>query len=235
MRLDFSGERVLAVVAHPDNAELLCAGTLARAKADGAVVGICVLCQGDKGQPANPVDNLAAVRRMEMQDAAALLGAELMFCGFPDGELFNGPTERRKLIELVRHFRPTLLLTHGPDDYHSDHSATSALVESASWYGASRNYHTATPAVNAPAAVWWMDTINQAGFVPGFFVDISDHLELKLQMLACHQTQLRRGDRAFGSLDDLVLQQCRARGSQAGVAAAEAFCIPPSWKRKTAW
>src|SRR4051812_41942279 len=104
MRLDFSGERVLAVVAHPDDAELLCAGTLARAKADGAAVGICVLCQGDKGQPMPMVEELSEVRRAEMQDAAAVLGAELLFGGFPDGELFDGPEERRKVVELLRHF-----------------------------------------------------------------------------------------------------------------------------------
>src|SRR5207248_11356311 len=62
MRLDFSGERILAVVAHPDDAELLCAGTLAKARQDGATIGICVLCQGDKGQPATPIPNLAEVR-----------------------------------------------------------------------------------------------------------------------------------------------------------------------------
>ena len=49
MKLDFAEERVLAVVAHPDDAELLCAGTLARARACGATIGICAMCQGDKG------------------------------------------------------------------------------------------------------------------------------------------------------------------------------------------
>ena len=66
MRLDFSNEHVLTVVAHPDDAEYLCAGTLARAKADGAAIGVCVLCQGDKGQPTTPIPNLADVRRAEM-------------------------------------------------------------------------------------------------------------------------------------------------------------------------
>ena len=54
MKLSFKGERVLAVVAHPDDAELLAAGTLARAHRDGAAIGVCVLCQGDKGQPSQP-------------------------------------------------------------------------------------------------------------------------------------------------------------------------------------
>src|SRR5947209_12597973 len=110
MRLDFSGERVLAVVAHPDDAELLCAGTLARARADGAEVGVCVLCRGDKGQPPEPIPDLAAVRRREMTAAARLLGAALFAGGFPDGELADGMPQRRKLLRVVRTFRPTLVL-----------------------------------------------------------------------------------------------------------------------------
>ena len=69
MRLDFSTERALAVVAHPDDAEYLCAGTLARAEADGAAIGVCVLCQGDKGQPTTPIPNLADVTWMTLHDA----------------------------------------------------------------------------------------------------------------------------------------------------------------------
>src|SRR4051812_44497007 len=98
MRLDFTSDRVLAVVAHPDDAELLCAGTLARAHADGAAIGICVLCKGDKGRPTEPVANLAAVRRREATAAAKLLGAELYWCGSPDGELADGPRQRRALL-----------------------------------------------------------------------------------------------------------------------------------------
>ncbi len=60
MKLDFSSERVLAVVAHPDDAELLCAGTLARARSEGAAIAVCVLCRGNGGQPAKPIRNLAS-------------------------------------------------------------------------------------------------------------------------------------------------------------------------------
>src|SRR5947199_10795951 len=101
MRLDFSADRVLAVVAHPDDAELLCAGTLARARADGAAVGVCVLCKGDKGQPTPPIDSLGAVRRAETNEAAALLGAELLFGEFADAELFDGLDARLRVVALL--------------------------------------------------------------------------------------------------------------------------------------
>src|SRR4051812_42329110 len=71
MKLTFSDERVLAVMAHPDDAELLCAGTLARARAEGAAVGVCVMCQGDKGVGADGQAGaeLGQVRKREAGDA----------------------------------------------------------------------------------------------------------------------------------------------------------------------
>lgn len=236
MRLDFANERVLAVVAHPDDAELLCAGTLARARADGAAVGICVLCQGDKGQPTPPIHDLAAVRREEMAASAALLGAELLLGEMPDGALFDDQEERLQVTELFRRFRPTLVLAHSPDDYHADHRAASALAEAASWSCASAGQQTPSPPLPAPPALWWMDTITGAAFLPEFFIDVTAQVELKRRMLACHRSQLQRGsDRDFAPLDELMLQQCRARGAQADVAAAEAFRAHPAWKRARAW
>lgn len=236
MKLNFHHDRVLAVVAHPDDAELLCAGSLARARADGAAIGICVLCRGDKGQPSQPIKNLAAVRRREMQAAARLLGAEL-FCGdFPDAELADGTSQRLKLVEVFRRFRPTLVLAHAAEDYHADHRAASALAEAASWACASRGQKTKSPPLATPPALWWMDTIEMHGFTPGFFVDVIDHMALKEKMLACHRSQLARGtDGDFSPLLDLMRLQSRARGAQAGVTAAEAFRAHLAFKRVRAW
>src|SRR5438067_2286272 len=97
MKLNFKGERLLAVVAHPDDAELLCAGTLARAKRDGAAIAMCVLCRGDKGQSSEPVANLAALRRKEMRASTEVLGAELFFGDESDGTLTDTPAQRLKL------------------------------------------------------------------------------------------------------------------------------------------
>lgn len=236
MKLSFAKERVLAVVAHPDDAELLCAGTLARARNDGATIGICVLTKGDKGQPNRPIKNLPAVRRKEMQAAANLLIAEMFYASFPDGELADTAVARRTLLEALRHFRATLVLTHAPEDYHPDHRAASALAEAATWFAASRGHRTASAPLAEPPALWFMDTVNMSGFMPGFYVNISAHTGLKEEMLACHRSQLARaGDANFSPLLDLMRLQFRARGAQAGVAAAEAFRIHDAFKRARAW
>src|SRR5437899_6121416 len=98
MKLSFKGERVLAVVAHPDDAELLCAGTLARAKRDGAAIAVCVMCRGDKGQSSEAVANLAGKRRKEMIASAEILGAQLLLGEESDGTLADSPAQRLKLV-----------------------------------------------------------------------------------------------------------------------------------------
>ena len=236
MKLDFRNERVLGVVAHPDDAELFCAGTLARAKRDGAAIAICVLCQGDKGQSSEPVKNLAGIRRKEMVARCEVLGAELFMGEAPDGTLADAPGQRLKLLETFRRFKPTLVLAHSPEDYHLDHRAASRLAEAASWFCASRGHRTRSPALKSPPELWWMDTMNMHGFTPGFYVNVSEFVNVKTQMLACHQTQLRRGkDADFSPLAELMRVQFRARGLQAGVDAAEAFRTHLAFKRTRAW
>jgi len=236
MRLGFSDERVLAVVAHPDDAELLCAGTLARARADGAAIGVCVLCRGDKGQGDPPLANLAEVRSGEMQAAAELLGAELLMGGFGDGELFDSVESRSTVVELMRQFRATLVLAHAASDYHADHRAASQLAEAATWFSASPGQETESDPLEKPPVLWHMDTIEMLSFEPHFYVDVSDFVDLKRNMLGCHQSQLARGGRVdFAPLEELLARQCAARGAQAGVPAAEAFRLARAWKRIGAW
>ena len=236
MRLDFANERVLAVVAHADDAELLCAGTLARAKADGATIGVAVLCLGDKGQPADPIPRLAAVRRGEMTAAARLLGAELLWGRVPDGTLADDRPTRLRLTEIYRRFRPSLVLAHAPQDYHPDHRAAAALAEAASWFCAARGHKTKSPPLSVSPAFWWTDTVTMNGFEPGFYVDVSEFMKLKEAMLGCHRSQAARGaDGDFSPLLDLMRQQAFTRGAQAGVTAAEAFRVHHAFKRARAW
>ena len=237
MKLTFNNQRILAVVAHPDDAELLCAGTLARAnREDGAAIGLCVLCSGDKGQPDPPVGNLGDVRHGEMQAAAKILGAELFWVGNGDGELTDNYESRRQLVEVMRQFRATLVLAHAVNDYHPDHQAAARLAEAASWFCASAGHVTDSGPVASPPALWWMDTIEMHDFTPGFYVDVSDYLTVKREMLLRHATQLARGvGTDFSPLEDVMLRLAHSRGAQSGVVAAEAYRIHAAWKRTPAW
>lgn len=236
MRLSFAGDRVLAVVAHPDDAELLCAGTLARARDDGAAIGICVLCRGDRGQPAEAIPDLDAVRRTEMEQSAGILGAELYLGGVGDGTLADGPDSRALLTGILRAFQPTLVLAHSPEDYHPDHQAASALAAACTWFAASRGFPADAPPLESAPALWWMDTVNMTGFAPGFYVDVSAQAQLKRRMLACHESQLQRsGDGDFAPLAELMERQMTVRGAECGATAAEAFRLHTAFKRIAAW
>jgi len=236
MKLNFADERLLAVTAHPDDAELLCAGTLFRAKEDGAAIGLCVLCNGDRGQPSEPIPDLAAMRAREMAAAAELLGATLYQGGYSDGSLADDDERRNTLIDVLREFRPTLVLAHAANDYHPDHRAASALAEATSWFCASVGHRTMSPPLDRPPALWWMDTVDMLGFEPGFHVDVSGAVSLKEKMLVCHESQLRRGDEGrFAPLLALMKRQMSTRGAQAGVAAAEAFRAHHAFLRARAW
>ncbi len=236
MRLDFSEQRILAAVAHPDDCELLCAGTLARARDEGATLGIFVFCQGEKGQPIEPVENLAAVRQEEMRRAAELLGAELIFAHVPDSELTDDMATRTVLVESLRRFRPTLVLGHFERDYHADHRAASRLVDVGSWLSASHGLSTDPPPLEYPPEVWWMDTVAGHQFEPDFYIDVTPYDDLKKQMLSCHKSQLQRGkDSNFSPLQTLMEKQQAFRGAQSGVAAAEAFRLHRTFGRTRAW
>jgi LmbE family N-acetylglucosaminyl deacetylase len=237
MRLSFAQERVLAVVAHPDDCELLCAGTLARAKCDGAELGLCVMCDGDKGLPAGASpENFRQVRRSEAAAASEVLGAKLFWFGCGDGDLVDGPDARRKLIEIYRQFSPTLVIAHGAEDYHADHRAAGAIAEAATWFAASRGHVTESKAMDGPPALWIADTIEMIGFEPEVYVDVTKQMEMKRKMLECHTSQLERGgDKDFAPLMELMLRQSATRGAQANVAAAEAFRTHRAFKRIRAW
>ncbi len=238
MKLSFTDDRLLAVLAHPDDAELLCAGTLARARADGAGVAICVMCRGDKGAGSSTgAVDLGAIRREEAEAAANVLGAELFWQDHADGELFDTYANRLKLVAAYRRFRPTLIIAHAAEDYHPDHRAASALAEAASWFAASRGHVTeGLDPLAAPPSLWWADAVNMSGFEPAFYVDVTAHAEIKNRMLECHRSQLQRAaDGDFAPLKGLMTRQMEARGAQAGVAAAEGFRPHRAFKRLRAW
>ena len=125
MKLSFANDRVLAVMAHPDDAELLCAGTLARAKADGAAIGIVVMCRGDKGAGSAGGDG-----DLESRAAGGSGERRRRYSGRRCSGLARATANclihtenRRKLIEIFRQFRPTLVIAHAGEDYHADHRA----------------------------------------------------------------------------------------------------------------
>lgn len=220
---------ILAVGANPDDIEFLCAGTLAVCAQRGDPVSISFLTRGEKGSTELAPPEMAAVRKKEAEEAAAVIGARLYPLELPDGEVEVALHLRSRLVELIRRVKPDVMITHHPGDYMSDHNCTSRLVSDASFWaavGAFKGNPPDSPAHHCIPPVFYMDTLAGIGFVPEEYVDITKVFELKVEMLAKHQSQFKYMKTRDGiDLLDYMTTAAKYRGYQCGVRYAEGFIL----------
>ena len=217
--------RILAVGCHPDDIEIACAGTLAKCVKRGDTVITCHASSGNLGHVVIPPEELKKIRAEEARRAGALAGIEVITAGFDDLEIFdNNKKARDMMVDVIKYANPDLIITHNPDDYMPDHTALSRLVFDASFTATLPNYKSQykDPAKLVP--IYYMDTLAGVNFNPTEFVDISDEIDLKLQMLECHESQLQ-WMREHDHIDfaDMVKTCSRYRGYQCGAEYAEGF------------
>ena len=225
--------RVLAVGAHPDDIEFLCAGTLARYARQGHEVVMGVVCSGDKGRVGTPAAEVIAIREREAHASAALIGARLLMLGLGDGEIHPERPEIKLLfLDLVRQARPHVVIAHHPADYNPDHVCSGELLKEASFYASVPGMESAYPALEWVPSIYFMDTVVGLEFSPQEYVDITDTLETKLAMMSAHQSQfawLMAHDRIDAL--ELIRTVARFRGLQCGVPFAEGFISYRAWGR----
>ncbi len=180
---------VLAIGAHGDDLEMFCGGTLARFSERGDKVFMCVVTDG-RGRPKGDPDAIAAIRREEARESAEVIGAELVWLGVPDGDLWFDEPTRHLFIEAMRECRPDVIITHPADDYHPDHKTTSRLVMDAAQITRTANYPSKFPPHRAVVPIAFMEAERGIDFLPEEYVDITGVWEKKLAMLAKHRSQL---------------------------------------------
>ncbi|MEL7058486.1 MAG: bacillithiol biosynthesis deacetylase BshB1 [Acidobacteriota bacterium] len=175
---------VLAIGAHPDDVELGCGATLARLVEDGRRVGIVHLTRGEAG-----TRGTVEQRRREAEGAAAALGVEVLTwldCG--DGGLRTGRAEEDDLIEVIRTWRPDVLIGPPPAERHPDHVRAHHLVADAAFYAGLRGRAPERGEPFRPGAVFCYMQNDQ--FQPTFIVDVSSVWQRKVDALDCYRTQL---------------------------------------------
>jgi LmbE family N-acetylglucosaminyl deacetylase len=123
--------RVIALGAHPDDAELKFAGTAALFAAQGAKVKLVALTNGDVGHFAQAGGPLAQRRKAEVEACHAKLGVATDVLDIHDGELMPDLETRKKVANLIRDWQADIVLSHRPWDYHPDHRAVGKLAEDA--------------------------------------------------------------------------------------------------------
>jgi LmbE family N-acetylglucosaminyl deacetylase len=222
---------VLAVGAHPDDVEMLCAGTLALLHAKGWKVECATMTPGDCGSTTRTRADISAIRKKEAASSAALLNGNYRCLECDDIFIAYDRPTLLKVIALVRQIRPALVFTMSPEDYMIDHEMTSALVRTACFSAGMNNIHTdgVEPFPGIPH-LYYLDPMegkDALGRVvhPTTIVDISSTIGNKEQMFLCHESQLNWLMSHHGvddSIESLRLLSAK-RGKMVGVPYAEGF------------
>jgi LmbE family N-acetylglucosaminyl deacetylase len=225
---------VLSVLAHPDDAEFLCAGTLARlVRERGWEAHIASMTPGDCGSAEVGPEEISRIRRAEGAAAAAVIGARYHCLEERDLLITYGDRSLERVTRLLRHVRPRIVLTHSPADYMLDHEVTSSVVRAAAFAAPIPNFlhdRGLGPPLEHIPHLYYCDPIEGKDafgrpLEPGFCIDISPVIEIKATMLGRHASQRDWLLRHHGV--DQYLQAMRdwsgARGRQYGVAFAEGF------------
>ena len=215
---------IMSVGAHHDDNELV-GGTLWRHRLAGWQVVLVVLTDGVYAQGQISRDNIA-IRDAESRAAAQLLDAEYVCLHLSEGTI-DAPRAEAALIRCIRQYTPEVVITHNPDDYHRDHVQTSLCTLAARSSCCSATVAPDVPTCAMPrlyyADGWFVP------FQPDQYVDITQVMDQKRQLLQCHVSQLPES--SGSARDDMVFLaelQNRRRGIEAGVEYAEAFRYVPA-------
>ena len=216
---------ILAIGAHPDDLEVLCGGTLAKYSSKGHKVFMSHIANGNRGGLKYTSDELIKIRSEEAKNATEIIGAEYLPSGFVnDLEIYPNREIRDFVTDLFRYSKADVVLTLSPNDYSPDHTYTGKLVFDASHAVTIPPYKTKYPSYETPAVILYMDTVSGIGFHPEEYVDITDYIDKKKEMILSHKSQQTYlSEYRNNDFLEEALVQSRFRGIQSGVKYAEAF------------
>lgn len=175
---------VMAFGAHPDDIELGCGGTLIKLVDDGHSVVLVDMVQGELSTRGT-VD----IRREEAARAAAIIGATAREnLGLEDGNVHLSDESKRKVAEVIRTYRPHLVLVPYYEDRHPDHYHTSRLVYDATYLAGLQRYETEHPHYRPAKVVYYMGWYE---FEPTYIVDITAQRDRKMEAIHAYRTQFK--------------------------------------------
>lgn len=192
-------ERALVVMAHPDDADFSCAGTVALWTDAGTEVVYLMVTDGEAGGDELTLDSaeIGAMRREEQRRAAAEVGVkDVRFLGYPDGRVEATLDLRRDISRVIRQVRPQRVIIPSPErDWdsvaasHPDHMATGEAAMNAVFPDA-RNPHAHRELLAEEGLAPW--TVPEVWVIggPGHHTDITEVFERKVAALAAHESQI---------------------------------------------
>lgn len=228
MSLDYVPDRAMFIFAHPDDIEFGVAGTAAKWAKAGCDVTYVVITDGNVGshEEGMTADKVARIRREEQTAAAEVVGARCIFLGYHDGLLQPTLELRKDLVRLIRKHKPNAVVCGDPSVYfpsnqyinHPDHRAAAQAALDAVFPAAEMTL--LYPDMAAEGLVG--HKVNYVyvhwGQKPNLFVDISDVIDLKIEALRQHKSQIGDWDP-----EERLREWAADTGAQVGFKYAEAF------------
>ena len=209
---------LLAIGAHPDDAELGCGGALIVAASAGLSVAVADLTRGEAATSGDPEE-----REKERLEATKRLGLHARpILGLPDGAVGTAAEHRLAVVEVLRELRPRVVLAPYVEDRHPDHAAAGRLAREASFLAGVAKI--GTGAAHRVGALYHY--MLHAPFDPSFLVDVSEVWEAKMNAVGAYRSQFGPGSAMeIGGSRFLEMVESRATfyGAMIGVARAEAF------------
>lgn len=222
---------VLCLMAHPDDAEILCAGTLALLAGKGWKIALATMTPGQAGSVELGAEAISAIRRVEAARSATVLNGSYHCLESEDVFITYDKDTLITVIDLFREVRPDMVITASPSDYMLDHELTSHLAQTACMGATIRNIEIqgTLPTEQVPH-LYYADPIkgkDRFGHAvkADLLVDISSVMAVKEEMLCCHKSQ-REWLQHMSGVDEFVLMMkaySSEKGSEAGVQYAEGF------------
>jgi N-acetylglucosamine malate deacetylase 1 len=229
---------ILAIGAHPDDIEFLCAGTLLKYRAQGHKIFIALTTSGNQGS--NEYDRreqIAAIREAEQLEAAKICGAEVRFLRYDDELLLDSLESRRAVINAMRWANPDVIFTNPPWDPSPDHGETGKVVSKLMLSLPGRNIPADEPPVAKKVSLFYWDTSAGIDFQPEAYVDIGEFLPKKLEAISKHKSQVAwMANYTDDNFQEYCTAMARMRGIQAACRYAEGFRAfrihgyPPNYK-----
>jgi N-acetylglucosamine malate deacetylase 1 len=183
MKLD-----ILVLAAHPDDAEISCAGTIARHVAMGHKVGIVDFTKGELG-----TRGTVEIRAAEAAEAAKILGVSIREnLGMRDGFFENDATHQLAVIRAIRKYQPSIVLANAVYDRHVDHGRGASLAYDACFLSGlvridTKDENGKSQAPWRPGVVYHY--IQSLYIEPDFIIDVSDYWDIKIEALKAFKSQ----------------------------------------------
>ncbi|MBP3191679.1 PIG-L deacetylase family protein [Natronogracilivirga saccharolytica] len=223
---------ILAIGAHAGDMEVSCGAVLAKHAKMGNRVIMLHLTLGERGHPEMSPDAYADQKKQEAENAAEILGSEVIFGPYSDAEIPDNDEARNYVSEIIRKTKPTHVITHWKNSIHKDHSATHSIVTDAVLLASLEGIESDHPRHRGVRGIYFTENWeDMEGFEPYIFVDVSGSFQLWKEAVAEYEFIV--GDISTFPYFEYYSSLATVRGALARSDYAVTFDIDPFGKRQT--